>query len=143
VRKWHSRALHVIGTKNFDETWADFVRAFQSARHPLRWKAEVWASEQAKAAPPPPRASDCDSEPVKLLVGICWHLASLHRERRFFLSSHSAGTLLGMSHDKALRLLLMLCADGVLQKVEQGNEHRANRYRYIGEGARDLTGSER
>ena len=135
VRQWHTLALGVIGTEDFDETWSDFVRAFGSAKCPLRWKAGAWALARAKANPPPPAAAAYDSEPVRPLVGICWHLASLHHQQRFFLSSHEAGAMLGVNHDKALRWLQMLYADEVLRVVERGNEHRATRYRYVHEDA--------
>ncbi|HEX2973108.1 MAG TPA: hypothetical protein VHP11_12295 [Tepidisphaeraceae bacterium] len=132
VRRWHAQAFAAIGTKNFDETWADFIRAWSVARVPLNFDAEGWALGKAKAEPPPPQADDYDTEAVRLLVGMCFHLASLHYARRFFLSSHRAGAALGVSHDKALRWLGMLCADSVLERVESGNERRATRYRWIG-----------
>ena len=34
VRRWHERALPIIGTKPFDETWADFVTAWPRVKHP-------------------------------------------------------------------------------------------------------------
>jgi len=139
VRRWQAQALPVIGTKDFDETWADFTHAWPKARIPLRFKAEVWAMGRAKAEPLPAVAGNYDNPTVRLLFGICWHLASLHLERRFFLSSHSAGALLGLSHDRVLRWLNMLCADGVLKLLERGNQLRANRYRYCHDDARPDT----
>jgi primase-polymerase (primpol)-like protein len=35
VRQWHTLALPVIGTKPFDDSWADFLRAWQKANIPL------------------------------------------------------------------------------------------------------------
>ena len=131
VRKWHAQALSVIGTPAFDESWSDFVRAFDAAAYPLDLDIERWAVTQAKSAALPPAASEYDSEPVRLLIAICWWLASLHHRRRFFLSSHSAGEVLGVTHDKVLRWMRMLCADGVLEVVERGNQRKATRYRYI------------
>ena len=130
VRRWHAEALPIIGTKDFDETWADFTHAWPKVRIPLSFKAESWAMGKAKAEPLPAVAGHYDNPTVRLLVGVCWHLASLHQERRFFLSSHGAGALLGVSHDRVLRWLNMLCADRVLKLLERGNQRRANRYRY-------------
>ena len=48
IRRWHQSALPVIGTKDFDETWVDFIRAFLATQYPLQWKADVWALTQAK-----------------------------------------------------------------------------------------------
>jgi len=131
VRGWHAKALPVIGTQNFDETWSDFVRAFKGARIPLNFDAVGWAMDKAKAEPLPAATSEYDSEPVKLLVGVCWHLGSLDGQRRFFLSSHQAGARLGVSHDTVLRWLAMLCADRVIERLKPGNEYQATRYRYI------------
>ena len=131
VRRWHNQAFAVIGTKDFDETWSDFIRGWVAAKVPLYLDVIAWAMEKAKTEPLPPQADEYDSNPVRLLVGMCFHLASRHPEGRFFLSSHDAGRLLGITHDRALRSLGMLCADEVLQRVEPGNARRATRYRWI------------
>lgn len=131
VRQWHDQAFAVIDTKEFDETWSDFVRAWGVARVPLHADVVGWAMGKAKTEPLPPEATSYDSEPVRLLLGLCFQLASLHPEGRFFLSSHVAGEFLEMSADRALRSLAMLCADEVLQRVEPGNARRATRYRWI------------
>jgi hypothetical protein len=130
VREWHRIASPVIGTKCFDDTWADFLRAWDAASVPLGLTVD-WAWAKATSEPLPAVAQDYDSEQVRLLVELCWHLASLHTERRFFLSSHQAAALLGVRHTKVLKWLNMLCVDGVLQRVESGNERRATRYRFI------------
>lgn len=142
VRRWHVQALPMIGTKEFDETWADFTHAWPRARVALHFRAAVWAMQQANTEAMPIAAGNYDNPAVRLLVGMCWHLASLHPERRFFLSSHGAGAMLGVSHDRVLRWLNMPCVDGVLTLLERGNRRRANRYRYCADDARagkDLT----
>jgi hypothetical protein len=130
VRQWHQRALAVIDTKSFDETWTDFLRAYESARLPLGVALDQWARQQAGQWLPP-AADDYDSDRISLLVGMCWHLAHLSPQRRFFLSSHRAGALLGISQRTALSCLRMLTTDGVIQLIERGNQKHANRYRYL------------
>ena len=86
----------MIGTKPFDDTWADFLRAYQSARLPLGSTQDGSALQRAKETLPP-AADGYDTENAELLVGICWHLALMNPQLRFFLSSHRAGVLLGVS----------------------------------------------
>ena len=131
VRRWHDQAFATIGTKDFDETWSDFIRAWGVAKVPLHADVVTWALEKAKTGPLPPQAADYDSEMVRFLVGTCFHLASCHPEGRFFLSSHLAGEKLGVTHDRALRSLRMLCADEVIAVVEHGNARWATRYRWM------------
>jgi hypothetical protein len=131
VREWHRQALPFISTQPFDDSWADFVRALDAAKYPLQWKADEWALAKARSEPPPSIAAEYDTESVRLLVGICWHLASLAKDRHFFLSCHQVGALFGVSHEKAMRWLKMLIADGALALLEPGHQRRANRYRWI------------
>lgn len=131
VRRWHQKALAVVGTKPFDDTWADFLRAYQSARLPLGTALDGWALQRAKQSLPP-AADGYDTVQVKLLVGMCWHLAKMSPQQRFFLSSHRAGVLLEISQSTALGYLQMLRVDGVIEVAERGNERRATRYRYCG-----------
>ena len=93
----------------------------RAAKYALQWQPLPWAVERANSLPAPAVADQYDTATVRLLVAICFHLASLHPQRRFFLSSHQAGSALGVSHDKVLRRLQMLCADGILELTERGN----------------------
>jgi hypothetical protein len=133
VRAWHENALPVIGTRNFDETWADFLRAYLSALLPLGASLDEWALERAKESLPP-AADGYETERIKLLVGICWHLATLSPQQRFFLSSHRVGELLAVSQSTAMDYLRMLCTDAVIQVIERGNQRVATRYRYVAKG---------
>lgn len=136
VRHWHDRAITVIGTKPFDASWSDFVRAFEVAEIPLLadpvHEALEKAKQQAAEGLLPPCAGQYDSEVVRLLVGLCANLAALRHNGRFFLSSHDAASRLGLPPAVAWRYLGMLCADEVIQRVESGDQHTATRYRWTG-----------
>jgi len=143
VRQWHDRAWPTIGSKDFDETWCDFVRAWPIAEVPLFadtvGDAHALAVQQAVEGRLPACANQYESASVRLLVGLCANLAALRSNRRFFLSSHDAGDRLGVQPAQAWRYLNMLCIDGVIALVRRGNPRVANRYRWIGERMRDLT----
>ncbi len=129
VKRWHDRALPFIATEPFDPTWVEFVRAWTRARVPLFRDVLAEAFAAAKANPAP-EAEGYDTPGVKLLVGLCRHLAG--PEGRFFLSTHAAGTLLDAAAMTVHRWLGMLVADDLLELIERGNTHRATRWRWLG-----------
>ena len=136
VKAWHKLALPYIGTQPFDESWCDFIRAWQCARIPLRSvpvdAALASARQQLSEGNLPGCAGEYESEGVRLLVAMCAALAALHPERHFFLSSHHAGRLLGVAQAQAYRWIRMLVADKVLAVIKPGDEYKATRYRFIG-----------
>jgi hypothetical protein len=135
VRRWHTQALPVIGTKPFDETWADFIRAWQCAAIPLAAVPVAEAYERARQDEANGSSSPCaeqyDSKAVRLLVGMCRHLASLRKDRVFFLSSHDVVKYIETSPVQAWRWLNMLCVEGMLEKLDPGDSRKAARYRWI------------
>ena len=131
MRQWHSLALPIIGTKDFDSTWGDFVPSWPRARLPLMDDLLTQAWERSLASPEPAAASQYDSEPVRRLVGLCAELARLSPAGRFFLAAGGAGRLLGLQSMVCYRWLLMLQADGILMLEEPGNKRRATRYRWL------------
>jgi len=132
VRRWHERALPIIGTKPFDETWADFVAAWPRVRFPKGQEPMTLIVQRADASPPPAVAERYDAPETRRLVAICRELQRASGDDPFFLSCRTAAELLGMDHATAWRRLEMLVADGVLLVVQVGTKHRATRYRYVG-----------
>lgn len=131
VRRWHELALPVITTKAFDETWMDFLHAFQSARMPLGMNLANEAAARLDPMQLPEVCEKYDGEPMRRLAALCAEMAALNRGR-FFLSSHDAAARLNVPQMTAWRMLRALCADGVIELAETGNERRANRYRWRG-----------
>jgi hypothetical protein len=138
VRQWHRLALRTIGTKDFDESWAAFIRAWGRAFAPLTANpidgAWALAQEQLSGGSLPTCADDYDSQPVKVLVALYASLAALQSSGRCFLSCHDAGARLGVAPIQVHRWLKMLIADGVLAVVKPGDKRWATRYRFIGSG---------
>ena len=138
VREWHAQALPNIRTKEFDQVWSDFIRAWKVAVCPLFEDVVVQAFSRAsqKAADDllPPSAAEFDSKPVKLIIGLCAELAALNGDqKRFFLSGHVAAKLLKSYPKQVYGWLGMLVVEGVIEVVKKGNQRRATRYRYTGE----------
>lgn len=86
VRKWHTAALPVIGTRDFDPTYVDFCYAWEHAHGGSLEEA----LRNAKQCPLPPEAMHYDSLPVRQIVTICWHLWQMTQPQPFYLSSHKA-----------------------------------------------------
>jgi hypothetical protein len=134
VKRWHRLALPVIGTKPFDETWIDFLRAWPRVKFPLGSEPVRQVFEAAKRTGTPKVAMQYEQEPLRLLVALCRELQRVAGTGPFFLACRTAGSLLGVDHTTAWRWMFLLQEDGVLKEAEKGSQakHRASRYRYLG-----------
>ncbi len=134
VREWHRRALRVIQTKPFEETWLDFLIAWDRVRL-AAGQTPMTLLEAAMRHPFPAVASRYEQEPLRRLIVLCRELQRLSGSAPFFLACRIAGTILGVDHNTAARWLRLLVLDGVLHEVAKGGEartaRRASRYRYI------------
>lgn len=132
VLRWHTLALPVIRTKPFDETWSEFVHAWERVRFPLGQDPLRMVMEAVEREPPPAVAARYDSPRTRRLIGVCRELQRLRPGIDFYLSTRMAGQLIEIDHVEAWKALNMLVADGVLVVVRKGNENKATRYRYLG-----------
>lgn len=131
---WHRRAVAIIGTKPFEETWIDFLKAWENVQHPYGGGVLSVAFERACRVGLPDVANDYEQSEVLLLAGLCRELQRGAGEAPFYLSCRDAGRLLGVTHVQASRWLFLLVADGVLAEIEKGDvrTRRASQYRYLG-----------
>ena len=133
VKRWHEKALPVIGTKPFDDTWADFQNAWDTAKQPLQGGNPVaLAWEAVQSAPLPAACEAYDSEPVRRLLALCLKLGEMREV--FMIPAHHAGELIGTDAMRAHRYLKMFVGDGHLDIIERGTKgppgHRkATKYR--------------
>ena len=129
VETWHRLALPIIRTKDFAETWTDFRIAWINAKTP---PGGTWASIMANAkAMPLPGGFDAEDG---LLVNLCAELS--HRRQPFPLSFRKAAEVLGITHQKAGRLLKMLVFEGVIELATPAGtkgSRRAAEYIFLGE----------
>jgi hypothetical protein len=135
LRDWHAKALPFIATKGFDDTWGDFVHAWNNAK----WvNGDVMLKLAVKRAlddeDNPPKALEYDDEKPRLLLRICWQIDWIAGRREWFLSCREAGKFSGMGHDTAAKRLEMFVADGHLRIINKGgmnDERKATVYDYV------------
>ena len=119
VRRWHSAALPIIGTKPWEETWFDF--------------AVAWSKPMTPAGDPPKISEQFEQPSLRLLVALCRELQRRAGDGSFFLDCRSAGKLLGVDHVTAWRWLRGLCKVSVLrcESIGRHETRQANTYRYL------------
>ncbi len=132
AREWHRQALDYIGTKPFDETWADFAYGWPRVKYP---KGDGMLKLATRRALKPKTKlvveSQYDAPETQLLIRVCYELQKLQGTESFWLSCYDAGGILGLSHTEANKRLQMLVADEILRVIEKNTTKRATRYRYI------------
>jgi len=132
VRQWHSMALPRITTKEFSETWADFVNAWSYVHtgldvgHPV---ATAWHKVQSE--PLPEVCAAYDSQSVRELLALCYYLKG--ENGVFFLSMHGAGTLTEKHPFQIRRYLKMFEADGLFTTIRKGTRKDATTYKWRSE----------
>ena len=137
VEQWYKKALPNIETKEFEETWIDFLKGWGK----IKWKvgespmAQIF--EKALRLEPPkvavekyPRHSK-----LKILVSLCRELQRAAGGGPFFLSVRTTGKLLNITPMTASRWFFLLENDGILKVVAKGGTakaaRKATRFRYI------------
>jgi hypothetical protein len=133
VKLWHKRALPVIGTKPFDETWDEFTQGWPNVKWPKGTNLMTLILKRADASALPAVAGHYECPYTHRLIKLCRELQRASGASPFFLACRTAGQLLGMHHERAWRRLGMLVADGILSVAERGTKTRATRYRYVAE----------
>jgi len=131
VRGWHNLAMPHIRTKEFSETWTDFVNGFDRAKTPLAGDVLNVAWKRVTAEPDHPAAIEngYDAKPLCQIVGLCAALAGSNG--RFHLAANAAAKLAAVSDMQAYRWLNTLVADGIIERAEVGDRHRSTRYRWM------------
>jgi hypothetical protein len=134
VKQWHTLALPHIETKDFTETWIDFLQAWPRVKIPKGATMEA-VMQKALELPPPKIAEQYEDGPIRRLIALCRQLASQGNGGTFYLSCRTAGELLGVSHVQANRWLFLLDHDKVVKQVSKGErgKRQAAEYRWIAE----------
>lgn len=133
IKEWHRRALPCITTKEFEETWCDFLVGWDKVKYPKGQEPMAQIFQNAVKADRPQIALDLypTNDKAQLLVALCRELQRATVEGPFYLSCRTAGRLLDMPFKRASRYLFMLRQEGILEEVKKGSGFNASRYRYI------------
>lgn len=130
VQKWHSRALPHISTKPFEETWIDFLYGWPRVQIPMRLNLLEDTMKTAIENPVPDLKYEQPA--LRNLVGLCRELQAIMGDQPFWLSTRTAGRLLGQRPMTVWRWLFLLEQDGWIKTETRGNTSRATRFRYLG-----------
>jgi hypothetical protein len=134
ILEWHRQALSIIKTKEFLETWADFLQAWRRVKVPADQDPIDTAFERAVASVPPRHVTELYGEgPIVLLAALCRELQQVVGDGEFFLDCRTAGRLIRVEHTTAWRYLDVLCADGILAAGAKGSKatRKASRFRFL------------
>ena len=133
VQDWHRGALPNIRTKPFDETWADFITAWERVKRPAGASLRA-AVQAADAAPAPEAAAIYDTAPLRRLTALCAKLAAQWGDRPFPLGCRTAAGILGITPSAAHRLLATLQFDRIIVRAFKGTKAsgRASEWHYLG-----------
>jgi len=116
---WHNEALPNIRTKDFEETWIDFLEGWDKVDVPFGARIEI-ATQQAQGTG------------IEYLESLCRELQKLWGDNPFFLSTRMAGELAGVSNVTAAKWFDRLIQQGKLELVEKGKfgGRKASSYLY-------------
>ena len=136
VREWHRRALPIIGTKPWDDTWSEFLTALPRVRTPYGAGSVNQAFERACSAElPPAAAARYEATPARLLYLLCRELDRASRPEPFYLSNKVAADLLAIDSMQAWRYFKRMIAEGTLDVATSHTASRATRYRFTEDNA--------
>jgi len=127
VQNWHTKYLNVIGTKDFETSWADFRYSLARVKQPYGATLESCL----RKLPPPPELTELSQYGSKAvhLFRICTALQRHHGTAPFYLGCRTAGEQIDCNHTDAAKLLQIFMSEGWLTEVKRGVGLRATRYK--------------
>jgi hypothetical protein len=133
VARWHDEAMPFIGTKEFADTWFDFLRAWGKVKFPAGHSPLEVALKRAEQLPPPSEAAAFGPK-VQKLAGLCRELQRSAGDDAFYLGCRTVAELFSVDPATGWRWLEMFALEGVLFKVKKGaiERRRATTWRWLG-----------
>jgi hypothetical protein len=136
VREWHRQALPNIRTKEFEETWIDFLKAWSKIRHKIGDQPIQQAFRRAVESDLPLVALQQypDNQRIQFLVALCRELQEDAGDQPFFLACRTVASLFDVAPMTASRWLFLLESDEIIETVIKGTfaaNRRATRFRYV------------
>jgi hypothetical protein len=139
VKEWHKRALPNIRTKEFEETWIDFLKAWPKIRHKIGNEPITKVFKRASESEAPTIAIEKypKNSNLQTLVSFCKELQIEAGSAPFFLATRTGGKLFNVKAMTMSRWLFLLEEDNIIKTVEKGgtskNPRKATRFRYVAE----------
>src|SRR5208283_757663 len=96
VKQWHAAALPTILTQPFAESWCDFVECWGTVHYAKGEGLMTDILSRAMKEAQPAAAAQYDSEPIRLLVAICYQLHEEAGGKTFFLATRKAAEMIGV-----------------------------------------------
>ncbi|MFC1739425.1 bifunctional DNA primase/polymerase [Planctomycetota bacterium] len=136
VRSWYDLALPNIRTKDFAETWLDFLVAWDNVKYFEGVNPMIIYEQAIKLKPPKAVALNYpENHKLQNLAVLCREIQKACGDKPFFLSARTAAGLLEISAMQANRYLRLLVKEDVLTITQKGGTaetvRKATRYRYI------------
>lgn len=137
-QEWHRRALPKIKTKEFTESWIDFLKAWQRIQFSVGESKMTQVVEKARCSPIPPIALEKfpESPDLQRFIRLCRELQREAGNGGFFLSCRKAAELFEVKPMQIHRWFFLLESEGVIRTLEKGgtakNPRKASRYKYLG-----------
>jgi hypothetical protein len=133
IKRWHELARPAISTQEFEESWIDFLRAWERVRFPAGTGPLDRAFSISQSQPLPACAERFGIIGIRLLIALCRQLQLTAGDGTFFLACRSAANLLDIEHTTANRWLWLLERERILQRISTGSKasKKANEYRYL------------
>jgi hypothetical protein len=139
VKEWHKRALPNIRTKNFLDTWLDFMVAWKNLKYGYIDPLQIF--EFCKELDPPEQLVKDHPKELKLHK-LCVWCRELHKAHEVYGSTAYLGCRkiakgLQINRDKSNKYFRILAFEGYLEIVEKGRMTKtrgiATRFRYVDE----------
>jgi len=138
VQAWHKQALPNIRTKEFEETWIDFLKAWPKITSKIGEEPMSKITKKAFRQKPPKIAQEKypDNPQLQIFVSLCRELQRQAGESSFYLGCRKAAELLHTNPMQINRWFFLLESDGLIKTVQKGgtaqNPRKASRYKYLG-----------
>ncbi len=129
VQFWHQRALPAIRTKNFLETWTDFLNAWENY-DPEKEGRLGRAIAKATALTPPASIAEFQDELLNVVCCTC-HVLAIEGKGRFWLSGRALALPLGVDHRRVYDCVDVLIFEGIIKVVQEHSPKRAREFEWL------------
>jgi len=138
LRRWYDRCKDVLedehGSVYFSEVRSQFLAIWEGNK--VKWpKRDLLAAAEFRAKAleqAHPEFLRYDSPHIQHLGNTLAELAILRGDGMVFINQKDAGRIMGRSERIGREVLLMFCADGILERTKVGHTGLASEYRYVG-----------